>query len=408
MFTNGVSRRLRKRRGALTLRRAAPLLAAAGTSLVLLLAAFAFQDNLARFLVNPRTPFQTVTPPPPPAYGARGAWVLWPDKQSEGSAADIFYVHSTTYYSNRGWNAPINDSAANLALKRTAAPNEAGPFASVGPVYGPRYRQATLYSFFTHKFDGVAARRFAYQDVKSAFAAFLAEADPKKPLILVGYGQGGLHIQRLLQDFFQNDKQLRARLAAAYVIGQATPLGLFTTQLRQTPPCEGPESVRCVISYVDYEARFGDEIQRIRTRSMSWSANGDLVAIRDDPILCINPLIWKASNDYVGAERHLGAASATGIRFGARPPALAQSVGARCVDGVLVVDRPEQDFLRRRALFGAKWRAQNFNLFYYDLAADARRRAKIASARLEEEAMRLDPIEESIELDVSPINKVPH
>lgn len=370
-------------------------------------AALVFQDNLARFLIGPKTPFQIAEPPPPPDYGMHGAWLIRPEAGAEAGAASIFYVHSTTHYSADSWNASINDQAANRVLEETAAPNEAGPFVGLGDIYAPRYRQATLFAFFTHKFDGVAARRFAYQDIRRAFQHFLAEADPEQPIVLVGYQQGGLEVLRLLEEFFQNDKKLRARLAAAYVIGQPTPLRLFQSQLHQTPPCETPEAIRCLISYVEYEPRFDEEMERARRRSMTWAADGDLVAAAGAPLLCVNPLSWRANEDYVSAESHIGAASATGIRFGATPPSVTHAVGAKCTSGVLVVDPPVQDYLRRRAWFGAKWRAQNYNLFFFDLAADARRRIETTAARLEEESKYLDPIENSLDVIESPINKAP-
>lgn len=371
-------------------------------------AALAFQDNIVRFLISPKTPFQIAAPPRPPDYGAREAWAAWPDKGAGEGEADIFYIHSTTHYSSTSWNASINDAAANHILKETALPNEAGPFVGLGPIYGPRYRQATLFAFFTHKFDGVAARRFAYQDIRRAFQAFLRDIDDERPIVLVGYGQGGLEVLRLLEEFFQLDEDLRSRLAAAYVIGQATPMRLFQTQLKETPPCEGPNSVRCIISYIDYEPRFDEEMERARRRSMTWTADGDLAASAGAPLLCVNPLTWTMTETHVGPESHIGAASATGIRFGEKPPSVTHALGAKCVDGILVVDPPVQDYLRRRAWFGAKWRAQNFNLFYFDLAADARRRVARLSATIEEESKYLDPIRQTIELRDSPVNKVPH
>lgn len=371
-------------------------------------AALIFQDNIARFWISPKTPFQIASPPPAPDYAKRSAWLLWPDEAGVSGAADVFYVHSTTHYSRKGWNASIDDEQAGAVLKRTAAPNEVGPFLGIGPIYAPHYRQATLFAFFTHKFDGVAARRFAYEDVRRAFRAFLRETGPNRPIILVGYEQGGLHVLRLLEEFFQTDKETRARLAAAYVIDQATPISLFDDQLAHTPPCRAPKSVRCVVSYIDFEPRFDEEMDRARRRAMVWNADGDLVSVLGTELLCVNPLTWTISNAYADADSHRGAASATGLRFGATPPAVTHAVGAKCTDGVLVVDRPVQDYLRRRAWFGAKWRAQNFNLFYFDLAADARRRVAITTAKLEAESRYLDPIEQTIELRESPINKAPN
>lgn len=400
-----------RRRGNLTARamnrRAAMAVLAAAALAGTAVAVFAFQDSIARLGLEPRTPFQTAPPPPGPEYGARGAWTLWPDRDFPSARAEVFYVHSTTFYSPSRWNAPIAEDRAEAGLRREAVPNEAGPFAELGPIYAPRYRQATLFAFFTHKYDGVAARELAYSDVAQAFRAYLAAADAESPLVLVGYGQGGLHVQRLLMEFFQDDARLRGRLAAAYVIDQATPLDLFVTALKATPPCAGPEEIRCVVSYIDYETAFRSEMERARRRSMAWSREGRLQATAGRDLLCVNPLSWRVGGARVSADAHVGAASATGLRFGERPPALARAVGAACVGGILAVDRPDQQFLRRKPWFGEKWKARAYNLFYFDLAADAERRAGMARRRMDEEARILDPISESVDLGESPINKAP-
>ncbi len=376
------------------------------TMIVALAAIFTFQDKISLSRIKPRTPFQAYTPPPPPEYGARGAWILWPS-EPDLKAADVFYVHSTTYYKKRNWNGPITSLSADRGLRRAAAPNEAGPFMEIGAVYGPRYRQATLFSSFTHKYDGIAARQLAYKDVQVAFEHYLKTADPKRPLILVGYDQGALHTLGLLKDYFQTDTALRARLAAAYIIGQATPVSLFDEVLKSSSPCTTSEDIRCVISYIDLESRFENEIWRMRNRSMVWSENGGLKTVESEALLCVNPLSWTTTTDYIGPEHHLGAASATGLRLGTTPPAISKAIGARCIDGILVVDTPRQEFLRRGRLLGAKWRAKSFNLFYRDLTADAERRVHLVKEKLKEESRFLGPIEEAVDLNVSPVNKVP-
>ncbi len=380
----------------------AVLLTAAAAALVLV-----FQDNITQFNLRPRTPFQIAAPPPPPAYGARGAWALWPDAPDEGSA-DIFYVHSTTYSDRRGWNGPITGDHAERVLREVAAANEAGPFLRVGAVYGPRYRQATLYASFTHKYDGLASRELAYRDVAAAFEHFLSQrGESERPIIMVGYGQGGLHVLGLLQSYFAADKDLRAYLAAAYVVDQGTPLSLFEGPLLDIPPCESPESVRCVISYIDIQPGFEDEERRFISRALKWNASSELVPLPASPLLCVNPLSWTATNERISAEHHLGAASATGLRLSETPPPIAKATSAQCVGSILSVDAPQQKFLRRKHWFGAQWRPQNFNLFYHDLTVDAARRIEHLNLVLEEEAIHLDPIEEAVDLVVSPVNKVP-
>lgn len=376
------------------------LVLAAATALI-------FQDKIAQFNIKPRTPYQIYTPPPAPAYGARGAWALWPH-DAESGEADIFYIHSNTYYSRNHWNAPLAAKSAERALKRAAAPNEAGPFLGVGAVYGPRYRQATLFASFTHKYDGLAARELAYRDVADAFDAFLAQrASTDRPIVLAGYGQGALHAMGLLQHRFANDEELRALLAAAYLIGAPVPTALFEGALAAIPPCAAPQDIRCVIAYTDFEQHFDGEHRRHRQRALVWNDNKRLESRPASPHLCVNPLSWRADEQPADPEAHLGAASATGLRFGETPPAISKAIGAVCDNGILTVDTPQQDFLRRKRWFGAQWRAQDYNLFYHDLAADAMRRVRTLQAVRDEEARFLKPISETVDLPVSPINKAP-
>ena len=374
-------------------------------------AIFVFQDNLIRFSMNPRTPYQTVAPPAAPSYDARDAWLLLPDAEAEARIgdADVFYVHSSTYYSARSWNAPLRDGEADRLALSVAAPNEAGPFSTVGPIFGPRYRQATLYAQFTHKYDGLAARKTAFSDVEAAFEEFLRRADdPERPFILAGYGQGGLHVLGLLQTRIANSDELKARLAVAYIIGHAVAPEFFTQSAPTLRPCRDAEDFRCIVGYVDYEANFDAQISRARKRDLVWSAASELREPSGEPPLCINPLSWTDAEGYVDAERHIGAASATGLLMGQTPSAVSRAIGARCDRGILIVDTPTQSYLRRKRWFGAQWKVRNFNLFYHDLAADAERRAARARVKLFEEATILDPIVDAVDLVDNPVNKVPN
>lgn len=353
--------------------RMALALGLAGAAFLTGVVAIVFQDNITRFRLNPQTPYQIYAPPPPPAYGARGAWVLWPENQAAG-AADVFYVHSTAYASNKHWNAPLTDRAADAILRRVAAPNEAGPFARIGAVYGPRYRQATLFAMFTHKFDGIAARELAFRDVEKAFLHFLKERPADRPFILAGYGQGGLHVLGLLQLHIDGDEKLRRNLAAAYIIDESVPVAIFSHALKTIEPCRSPQDARCVIAYIDLESGFEDEKRRYRQRALIWDEHGFLVSTPQTPMLCVNPLSWTVSSEFVSAAHHIGAASATGLRVDQTPPPIEKAIGAQCVDGILMVEKPRRNFLRRRHWFGDQWRPQDFNLFYHDLSKDAARR----------------------------------
>lgn len=381
---------------------------AIGASLMLTIAfAVIFQDGVVRFFATPRAPFQTVQAPPEADYRQRSSWLTWPEAD-DTKKADVFYVHSNAYYKRKLWNAPIDDREAGKVRRTIALPNEAGPFATIGKIYAPLYREATLYSLFTHKYDGLEARKLAFRDVRRAFDVFLATRDQNTPIFLVGYGQGGLYVEGLLQEYFQGDiNPLRRKLVAAYAIGASAPAEFLQALRPDLPVCDRPDSVRCLISYVDFEPRFDEEMERVRARSLAWSVDGRISSIRSENLICVNPLSWRRDGGYEPPEKNIGAASATGIGKGSPPPAMPKAVGARCDDGILVVDTPKRRFLRRGDWFGAKWKPQPFNLFYYDIAENAALRLRTLEEILKVEPEPLEPIGETIDVGDSPVNKVP-
>lgn len=414
---------------------------------LLLLGIYIFQDNLSRYTINPRTPFLTVKKPPEPDYRrdfgqehetqdpktgpdtgpniGKNAWALWPSTQTQyprvsqesdnfseeddSKIAEIFYIHGNGYYDKANWNADIHDADATIVLEQISIPNEIGPFFTVGEIFAPRYRQSTLFSKFTHKYDGVASQRLAYTDVRAAFIQYLSAANPERPLILVGYEQGGLYLTGLLREFFANNKELHERLAAAYVINYGVPVSLVENNHMGVPACQSPEQTGCLISYNAYEASLIHEVTRTRNRTLMIDSAEQFTTVTDEEMLCINPLSWTSTKDYIDAKSHRGGASATGLVIEQEPPIIKQAIGAQCVEGVLIVDKPEKRFLRRKHWFGQQWRAQSFNLFYADLREDALRRVDIHRPVLAENIRQLDPIaiDGSIEVGDSPINKVP-
>lgn len=366
-----------------------------------------FQDDIARFLINPRQPFQTASPPPPPDYGLQEAWAILPLSISQGRPA-VFIVHSTTFYERAGWNAPIEGSTGDVDLERAALPNEAGPFMSWADVYAPRYRQATLFARFTLKYEGLAAHERAYSDVRTAFLAFVDRLPADQPIILAGYGQGGLHVLGLVAEFLRgSDAALVDRIAVIYVIGQATPVDFLAKFQSVISICEAPEAVRCLAAYTPLEDGAVGEMERVRRYSLAWEEPGKLMPLGERPLLCVNPLDWRVHEDYVGPEMHVGAASATGIELGRPIPVVSGAIGAACERGILKVDRPMQRYLRTSGMFGAKWKAQPFNLFFHDLTADAQTRVQNLQMVWQIESQRIEPIEETVEIVDSPIRQVP-
>jgi hypothetical protein len=386
--------------------------AASGSGLLLLLlvALVGFQDNLFRHAMDPRAPFQTLTPPPSPDYAMSASWAARPNRPSPDRPA-IFFVHPTTYWGGDAWNAAIDHPIAARRLDESAAPTYAGAFAPLGDLWAPRYRQASLYSSLTLRFDARLARALAYSDVRRAFAAFLAEAPPESPIMLVGVEQGGLHVLGLLQDVLVSEP-LRSRLVVAYIIDQATPLDLFDGALSHLKPCETATETGCVVSWGAIEAGRASTIDDFRRRSMVWMGDGRLEPTAGRALLCINPILGAAGEDFTPRRTHHGAVDASGLALGVEPAPLAAQTSAQCSEGVLLIDRPASPSMRDGWRWGGRFKPRTPFLFYVDARADAERRLGIAHEALVAPAAEAAPREdqlpplETVEVERSPINRV--
>jgi hypothetical protein len=376
----------------------------------LVASAIAFQDNLFRYSMDPRAPFQMMAAPPAPDYASPAAWAARPSAPTPGRPA-IFFVHPTTFWGGDAWNAAIDAPIPATRVDQSALPNYAGAFAPLGDLWAPRYRQASLYSSLAHRFDPLLARRMAYDDVHRAFLAFLAEAPADAPILLVGVEQGGLHVLGLLQDELI-DEELRKRLVAAYVIDQATPLDLFDNGLSHIGPCAEPEQTGCVVSWGAVEADNTDRIQDFRRRSMVWMDDGRLEATEGRALLCVNPILGTTGEDFTPRRTHLGGVNATGLSMGVEPAPMPAQTSAQCSDGVLLIDRPTSPSLRDGWSWGMRFKPRTAFLFYADARRDAARRlAAFETRRLAEtppppeEPRELPPLE-PVEIPDAPIHKV--
>jgi len=119
--------------------------------------------------------------------------------------ADCFFIHGTQRFTYNG-NIASNDEPGqdNEAL------GQATPFYESCDIYAPFYRQATFCGG-----DWEAA----YDDIKKAFAVFLLQRDPNRPIVLCGHSQGGVMVEYLLRDYFEEGTVLREALAVAFTPG---------------------------------------------------------------------------------------------------------------------------------------------------------------------------------------------
>ncbi len=213
-------------------------------------------------LLQPRREFAAYAPAAAPDYAQDSCWAALPTRRDSAdavpqrsglrdaqatAAADVFFVHPTTFYRSAAWNADLAQGKVNRFTDRTTIRQQATAFNAAGRIYAPRYRQATLYSFFDEEnpANGQAALDLAYDDVRAAFQYYLAHYNQNRPLIIAGHSQGTAHATRLLHEFFDHDPALRHRLVAAYLIG----FKVKPDEYRAIRPCPDSLATGCFVAY---------------------------------------------------------------------------------------------------------------------------------------------------------------
>ncbi|MDO8295395.1 MAG: DUF3089 domain-containing protein [Caulobacter sp.] len=370
-------------------------------AVVLAIGAFAFRIDILRTSLDPRVPFQAYAPPRAPDYAEARAWALPIDSRPAAALpADVFFIHPTTYDGGNHWNGPFRDQQAARMLDRVMLPNYAGPFARVGRIFAPRYRQASLYSHLTLREDARAARAFAYTDVRAAFRVWRARHDSGRPLVLVGVEQGGLLAERLLREEIAPDPALRKRLGGVYLIETIAPADRYGPGA-PVPACARRAQAGCVVAWAT--PRDGDR-RRTRDRALVW--DGDMLVVLDGRApLCVNPLTGSRTDAPADAHQSLGAANATGMGWGVRPPFLKRQVSARCVDGLLDVSEAKSSAFRPARGWADRLKVAPYNLFYGDLEADAQARVTTLLGR-QVYGRAAAPITRSIEVRTSPVHRI--
>ena len=339
-----------------------------GFALVFLVVAaiLVWRGDILKAGLDPQVPFQTYSPPPPPDYETPGAWALRDARTVGTGPAAVFFVHSTTYDGGREWNGPIGDRDADAYLNRVVLPNYAGPFARVGSLSAPRYRQASLYTRMTLREDAREARAFAYRDVSAAFDVWLA-SHSRGPLVLAGVEQGGELLERLVRERIARNPALRRRLVAVYLMDVVVPDSGLSPAV---PACVTRNQTGCVVAWspvaIDND---GAARGRLR-RALVWNERGQLVELNDRPALCVNPVTGSTNIDPVEARHHRGATNATGLEQGARPALIAREVATECRNGLLRYTAPKLESFRETGSWSDRRKARPYNLFYGDIEAD--------------------------------------
>lgn len=361
--------------------------------IVVLAALVGFRQDLFEFSINPRSPFQVMTPPPPPDYSNYYNWASWPgtatedqqitdqapddlrsdDARSGDNAADIFYIHTTTYLRSKAWNG-YTQGKERERVETYLIPGQAVIFAELGNLYAPLYRQATLYSFYTRNLDSTRARMLAYSDIDRAFKVFLSERDPNKPFFIVGHGQGAVHALRLLTNYVA-PTDIKSYMVAAYLTGATVPLNMFQNELAPLEPCRSKDQIGCVAAWTVFED--GNSSSEFFEHALYWKGD-ELLPAENEEILCVNPLTWSMDERVASATLNLGAIPIVRNKKKPLGGLLSQAAGAQCRNGILFTDRPQARSLRRSIFIGDRPNHLiDLNLFFQNVRANAGHRLTI-------------------------------
>ena len=318
-------------------------------------------------LLKPSHDFVAAPPTTGPNYAQDSLWAALPTRLDSADAvphasglhdeqatatADVFFIHPTTYYWRKSWNADLTQDKLNRYTDRSTIRHQATAFNAAGRIYAPRYRQATLYSFFDEETtNGQAALDFAYADVKAAFQYYLTRYNQGRPIIIAGHSQGTAHATRLLHDFFDNDPKLRRQLVAAYLIGfKVKPDEYQTIRL-----CPDSLATGCFITY------------------NSVATGNDYPPFR--PFAVTNPLTWTLDTAQAPLTLNRGGVSQEFKRIDP------QVTDAKIHQGLLWITPPKPSGYPRFLLPGRpelrhSFHIADYSLFYINVRENAKARVQ--------------------------------
>jgi hypothetical protein len=356
----------------------------AGLIVVVMIAAFTYRlwgDRLLKVALVPSAPFSAPKARSANDYANAALWyehgsttdlpLPAGSPRESGRPADrqaaIFFIHPTSFIDRSAWNAPAQDKSAD-DLARQFISVEANVFTGLGPIWAPRYRQATFGAFLTDKPEAEQSLDAAYKDVAAAFDAFLA-ANPKGPIILAAHSQGARHMMRLLAEKVAG-KPAQSRIAAAYLVGWPVSVTADLPALG-LPACAKANQPGCILSWQSFA-----EPAEPGYITAPYEAGRGLTgkARRGTPMLCVDPLTGTGAA--APASANLGMArrdekadqTKAGGKVIVRP-----GVGARCdAQGFLIIDAAPD--LGPYVLPGNNYHVYDYSLFWANIRADATRR----------------------------------
>lgn len=342
--------------------------------------------------IQPDSEFNPDKLPDAPEYQSESAWLVTPEAPAlsvvtpdslqtaprADAAADVFFVHPTTYFGKSNWNASIDDFAANEFLENLVVPGQISVFNACCRIYAPRYRQATFFAFLKGTPSGRRALESAYGDIRAAFENYMDEVNDGRPFILASHSQGTLHAIRLLEEVIAHS-DYRERLVAAYLPGFALPRDKLSSTLDWLPVCEVPDDTRCLIAWDTFGESGGPQHRSDKGEHYYIDEDGGHWEPRAGKnATCVNPIAWSPGLAKADREFHNGSTYVLlpGLGSLSSHPTLAplakKDISARCgKDGYLYISEPSSPVYDIGKLPDEWYHNHDISLFYKNIRDNA-------------------------------------
>jgi hypothetical protein len=234
---------------------------------------------------------------------------------------DCFYVYPTVSTQPTG-----NADGTLTDDERYVVRQQFARFAGVCRRFAPLYRQATLGSIW-----GKAKPHptMAYDDVKAAWAHYMAHDNGGRGVLLFGHSQGARHLRRLISEEIAG-KPVERQIVSAWLIG--FPVATGTGAPPMLPPCRTATDSGCLVAYATF------------TESAPPAADNRFAGkpAPSQRVTCVNPgaLLGRETVDAIfpARPRPAGSTGASAATIGMAPIAirtasyqLSGAIAARCV-----------------------------------------------------------------------------
>jgi hypothetical protein len=345
-----------------------------------------YTDNVvtvSAFIFKPHHGWDAALKASPPDYADTSSWAALPSKPgltsyipegappaAKDAAVDVFFVHPTGFLTGADWNSNLASNTQTEENTQWMMANQASAFNGCCNIYAPRYREASIFTYFSAPPDLFKKTMdLAYSDVDRAFTYFLAHYSHGRPFILASHSQGTFHAFRLIRERIDGTP-LANRLVAAYLLGGGI-TNKEIAQLKTVHACDSPTDLHCVNHWA------------------TWGEGGSPYIDGKDRLLCVNPLTWKRDGGPAPANLHEGGVPPSG-RFQIRPwnesasgvqfPPLGKPVKAwttaRCQNGILYVDDQKGGPFEGLDLGRKNYHGLDYPLFHMDIRENAEMRVR--------------------------------